>query len=228
MQGANVDIVRTAALILGTKLMPGVGHEKLPWRENPTPYRIFIAEFMLIRTRTDVVARIFEEFCLHYPDIRSLAQADQDELARLLWPLGLPQRIPFMIRAANFIIERGGEIPNTQKELEIVPGLGPYTAGAISAFAFGSTIVPADVNVLRFLSRITGLPMEHKTKGSKELRNYLSYLSSENGGPGFSVLLDFTRSICKPRFPNCPKCPLNEICRYSGGLIPIERNVSNE
>jgi A/G-specific adenine glycosylase len=200
--------------------------QNFPWRTDPTPYRIFLAEFLLVRTRTDVVIRVFDELVSQFPDAQSLSRANEDDLALLLKPLGLPQRVPILLRAARYIIEDAkGNIPTTIDSLKEVPGMGNYTAVAVAAFAFGSTEVPADVNILRFIARFTGLPMEHPTKGSRELRKFLPLLSVSKGGPQLMVLLDFTRIICRPRKPQCNECPLSETC-YSFRNIFLQQTLS--
>ena len=193
--------------------------EDLPWRSLRTPYRVFLAEFLLVRTRFDVVARLFEKIASHYPDIFSLANADEEQLATTLEPLGLRKRVPFLLRAARYIVEHyEGHIPEKVEELLKVPGLGLYTAVAVATFAYNSHEVPADVNILRFLSRLTGLSMKHPTKGSAELRDLLPLLSQSNEGPEPEKLLDFTRLICRPRHPRCEECPLKEKCVYFSSL----------
>ncbi len=188
---------------------------ELPWRKYRTPYRIFLAEMLLVRTRTDVVARLFEQVAARYPTIYALAEASEEEMRYLLRPLGLPKRIPYLLKAARHICENyGGEIPREVKELLKVPGIGSYTAVAIAAFAYNQNVVPADVNILRFVSRLTGLEMKHATKGSPELRELLPLLSKDNVGLSPEVLLDFTRLVCKPRNPLCHKCPLRSHCKY--------------
>lgn len=187
----------------------------LPWRELRTPYRIFLAEFLLVRTRADTIARIFEPLVERYPDMQSLAAADEQELSSLLEPLGLRKRVPLLLRGANYIVERyKGQIPRTIEELLSVPGLGAYSAVAISAFAYGLPNVPADVNILRFLSRLTGLPMVHPTKGSRELWSMLPLLAPAVGGPSPERLLDFSRLICRPGPPHCEICPVRKECAF--------------
>lgn len=189
--------------------------DQLPWRRFRTPYRVFLAEFLLIRTHTKAVADIFEDVVARYPDLNSLASADERELAAVLRTLGLKKRVPLLQKAARYLVEQhGGRIPEKVEDLIEVPGLGIYTAVAIAAFAYDSPEVPADVNILRFLSRLTGLPMEHPTKGSKELRALLPLLSRDIGGPEPESLLDFSRTICRPRSPKCSECLLNGECVY--------------
>ena len=187
----------------------------LPWRKYRTPYRIFLAEMLLVRTRTDVVARLFEQIYTRYPTIDALAEANEEDLRQLLRPLGLLKRVPSLINAAQYIREyHNGEIPREVENLIKIPGVGPYTAAAVAAFAYGKSDVPADVNILRFVSRLTGLEMKHATKGSSEIRALLPLLSEHNVGLSAEDLLDFTRLVCKPRNPHCEECPLHSHCAY--------------
>lgn len=189
--------------------------ENLPWRQHRTPYRVFLAEMLLVRTRADVVSRIYENVFSHYPDIYTLAGANEDELQEILHPLGLTKRVPYIIKAACHICEiYNGQIPNDIDALLKTPGLGLYTAPAIAAFAYGQTFVPGDVNILRFIARLTGLEMEHKTKGSKQLRELVPLLSESCTGLSTEKLLDFTRLICRSRNPLCEQCPLTRFCTY--------------
>lgn len=189
--------------------------QDLPWRALRTPYRVFLAEFLLVRTRADLVAGVFEDIYRRFPSIPDLASASESDVVEAIASLGLPQRAPYLIEAARFILaELGGEIPSDRADLERIPGVGPYVATAITAFAFDGDEVPADVNILRFLSRLTGLPMVHETKGSTELRGLLPLLSRQNGGPDPELLLDFTRFICEPRRPRCELCLLQADCCY--------------
>src|SRR5215213_9696094 len=97
----------------------------LPWRKLRTPYRIFLAEFLLVRTRADIVARLFESLFEKYPDMASLAAASEQELATILEPLGLRKRVPLLLKGAKYIVERyKGTVPETVEELLKVPGLG--------------------------------------------------------------------------------------------------------
>lgn len=189
--------------------------QAFPWRRLRTPYRVFLAEFLLVRTRSDVVARVFEDVVSRYPSVESLAATNESALATVLEPLGMRKRVPLLLRAARYLKEHyDGSIPNTIPELMAVPGLGRYSAVAIAAFAYQISDVPADVNILRFISRLTGLPMTHPTKGSRELWALLPLLAHDRGGPMPEDLLDFSRVICRPRHPQCELCPLQQQCVY--------------
>ena len=192
-----------------------IAETELPWRRYRTPYRVFLAEMLLVRTRTDVVAQLFEKIASRYPTVEALASADEKELKTALHPLGLSKRVPYLIKAARYICDQhNGEIPSDVEDLLKVPGIGAYTAVAIATFAYEQGLVPADVNILRFVSRLTGLEMKHVTKGSQELRELLPYLSEQNTGLSAENLLDFTRLICRSRKPKCSECPLSDQCSY--------------
>jgi A/G-specific adenine glycosylase len=189
--------------------------EKFPWREKRTSYRIFLAEMLLIRTRADVVARIYEDIFTQYPDIHKLASADENELRAALHPLGLSKRTPYLIKAARYICDTyDGIIPYDKDALLKVPGIGVYTASAICVFAYNQKVVPFDVNILRFIARLTGLVMENKTKGSTVLRELAPALAESKTGLSTEMLLDFTRLICRPRNPLCGVCCLTRSCIY--------------
>lgn len=192
-----------------------IAETELPWRKYRTPYRVFLAEMLLVRTRTDVVTEHFERIVSKYPTIEALANADENELKEALRSLGLSKRVPYLIKAARYICDKhNGEIPADFERLLEVPGIGVYTATAILTFAYDQRLVPADVNILRFISRFTGLAMGHVTKGSQELRELLPLLSEANVGLPAENLLDFTRLICRARKPKCNVCPLSEHCSY--------------
>ncbi len=197
-----------------------VAETELPWRKYRTPYRIFLAEMLLVRTRADVVADHFERIVSKYPTIDALASADENELREIVRPLGLSKRVPYLIKAARYIRDHhNGQIPGDLENLLKVPGIGMYTATAILTFAYGQGLVPADVNILRFVSRFTGLAMGHVTKGSPEIRALLPLLSEANVGLSAENLLDFTRLICTARKPKCHTCPLSEHCLYYKNML---------
>ena len=190
--------------------------DRWPWRISPSPYRVFLAEFLLVRTRADVVAKIFDGVVEMYPDIESLSNAAEAELSSLLYPLGMSKRTPYLIRAACFIRDNyGGNIPCEVSELKKIPGIGNYTATAIAAFACNARLIPGDVNIFRFFSRLTGLEMIHKTKGSQELQDLIEKIPDQCTDFSVGTVLDFSREVCRPRKPLCQECLLNDICNFS-------------
>lgn len=192
----------------------------LPWRQIRTPYRVLLAEMLLVRTRWDVVARMFEDFVARYPNPVSLAHADFKTLSTYLYPLGLSKRARYFAQAGQYICEvYGGNIPNQFEDLLKIPGVGEYTAKAVLAFAYDQPVVPSDVNILRFLSRLTGLNMDNRTKGSERLRELTHFMSEAETGLPPMTLLDFTRFVCKHGTPNCDKCPLKKHCSYFRQIV---------
>lgn len=219
MSDVEYASIRDSILCVGQRLSeepaPYWISDQLPWRQERTPYRVFLAEFLLVRTHTRAVANVFEKIVSRYPNLGAIASADEAELADALKTLGFKKRAQLLVRAARYLLEEhDGQIPEETDELVRVPGLGPYTAAAIAAFAYGSPDVPADVNLLRLVARFTGLPMKHPTKGSKDLRDLLELLSQDLGGPKPESLLDFSRKVCRPTSPRCTDCPLSRECMF--------------
>ncbi len=185
-----------------------------PWRETGDPFRILMSELMLVRTRADLVVEVYREFIERYDGPVALASAPPGEVERLVEPLGLLKRLPYYRQAARYLVEHhAGAVPANREDLKRVPGVGPYTADAVLAFAFDLPRVPADVNVLRWLSRLTGLPMTHASKGSAELRSLMPNLEPLGGRKAYK-LLDFTRDVCRSRRPRCDKCPVKDHCAW--------------
>ena len=189
--------------------------ETFPWRKTKDPYHVFLAEMLLVRTRADVVAALFDGILQKYPDIETLALADEKELAELLRPLGLKKRVNLLKRAAQFVAEAyDARFPKTLDLLKKIPGMGEYTARAFRVFAFGIKDIPPDTNIFRLLSRITGIPTDHPTKGSDELVQLVRELSERCNGYSTAAVLDFARTVCRPRNPLCNRCKIKEFCRY--------------
>ena len=127
----------------------------LPWRNTHDPYRIWLSEIILQQTRVDQGRPYYERFTERFPTLKDLAQA-QDEVVMKLWEgLGYYSRARNLLKAARLVQEAySGRFPNTAEGLEKLPGIGPYTAAAISSFAFGQAIGVVDGNVFRLLSRL--------------------------------------------------------------------------
>ena len=132
------------------------GHARvLPWRENTAPYRVWVSEIMLQQTRVEAVKPFFERFMKALPDVSALAACPEDELLKLWEGLGYYNRVRNMQKAAQVIMtEYSGEFPADFEKLLALPGIGSYTAGAISSIAFGIPMPAVDGNVLRVISRV--------------------------------------------------------------------------
>lgn len=128
----------------------------LPWREEPTPYHVWVSEIMLQQTRVEAVKGYYDRFLTCLPDVRSLAEAEEEVLLKLWEGLGYYNRVRNMQKAAKILAEQyGGVLPADYEVIRSLPGIGDYTAGAISSIAFGLPYPAVDGNVLRVMSRIT-------------------------------------------------------------------------
>ena len=128
----------------------------LPWREEPSPYRVWVSEIMLQQTRVEAVKPFFDRFLESLPGVKELAECPQDRLLKLWEGLGYYNRVRNMQNAARVVMEKyDGRMPENYEALLELPGIGRYTAGAISSIAFGIPVPAVDGNVLRVMSRLT-------------------------------------------------------------------------
>ena len=186
-----------------------------PWRLERDPYRIFVAEVLLQRTRTGQAAPVYENFIRKFPTIQSLANATDDEIMQVIKPLGLAYRAGRLKRAASILVERyGGRFPEELNELVKLPGVGSYIAGILMCFAFGKRFPVLDSNVKRVLSRVFGIifPTDaHKRPGILQMLE--KFFPSQRVKEFVIGLLDLGITVCLPKKPRCGLCPLKNICR---------------
>ena len=129
----------------------------LPWRKDVTPYRVWLSEIMLQQTRVEAGRDYFLRFTKALPDVEALANVPDDQLMKLWEGLGYYNRARNLKKAAGVVVEKySGDLPSTYEELLELPGIGPYTAGAISSIAFGRQRPAVDGNVLRVVMRLLG------------------------------------------------------------------------
>ena len=193
------------------------GHARvLPWRENPSPYRVWVSEIMLQQTRVEAVKPYFERFLQALPTISDLACAPEDQLLKLWEGLGYYNRVRNMQKAAKEITEKyGGEMPADFEKILALPGIGSYTAGAISSIAFGLQRPAVDGNVLRVLSRAKKsyediLKQSVRRRFEEEL---LQVIPKERAGDFNQSLIELGAIVCVPNGePRCGECPLKELC----------------
>ena len=193
------------------------GHRKLPWRESPTPYRVWVSEIMLQQTRVEAVKPYYERFMNRLPDIQSLAEVEEEELLKLWEGLGYYNRAKNLQKAARQIMESyGGSMPDKYELLLSLSGIGNYTAGAIASIAFGERVPAVDGNVLRVISRL--ICMEEKiqdTKVKEKIERQLrQVMSKERPGDFNQAMMEIGATVCVPNgFPKCESCPLTQICQ---------------
>ena len=188
----------------------------LPWREDPTPYHVWVSEIMLQQTRVEAVKPYYERFMEELPDVESLARVSQERLLKLWEGLGYYSRARNLQAAARQIVEEyGGKLPDTCEELMKLKGIGSYTAGAIASIAYGKREPAVDGNVLRVLARLRMDDEEItdarvKQKVEKQLRETMS---QSRPGDFNQAMMEIGAMICIPHGqPHCPECPLRELC----------------
>lgn len=188
----------------------------LPWREDPTPYHVWISEIMLQQTRVEAVKGYYERFLDKLPDVKSLAEVD-DEILHKLWEgLGYYNRAKNLKKAAIFIEnELGGELPSTYEELIKLSGIGPYTAGAIASIAFHEPVSAIDGNVMRVIARLTGDSSDIGEKSTKnKMEGIVEKLIPKEEVHHFNqALMELGALVCIPNGkPKCELCPVKDLC----------------
>ncbi len=193
------------------------GRRILPWREDATPYHVWISEIMLQQTRVEAVKPYYDRFMKKLPDIESLAAAEEERLLKLWEGLGYYNRARNLKKAAQMIVsEYNGIMPDEYQTLLTLPGIGSYTAGAIASIAYGQPIAAVDGNVLRILSRLR-LDGRCITDGKvkKAVEEELRGIIPKNRPGDFNqALMELGAMVCIPNgSPKCTECPWRGLCR---------------
>lgn len=205
----------------------------LPWRKDQDPYHVWVSEIMLQQTRVEAVKPYYERFLRELPRVKDLAEAKEDTLLKLWEGLGYYNRVRNMQKAAQQImVDFHGEFPNTYEEILSLKGIGNYTAGAISAFAFGLPKPAVDGNVLRVVSRITGSREDiMKQSVRKAMERALEQVIPEDAASDFGQgLIELGAIVCVPNGePKCAECPAAFACvaRKQGltAEIPVKKKA---
>lgn len=188
----------------------------LPWRKDQDPYHVWVSEIMLQQTRVEAVKPYYERFLRELPRVKDLAEAKEDTLLKLWEGLGYYNRVRNMQKAAQQImVDFHGEFPNTYEGILSLKGIGNYTAGAISAFAFGLPKPAVDGNVLRVVSRITGSREDiMKQSVRKAMERALEQVIPEDAASDFGQgLIELGAIVCVPNGePKCAECPAAFAC----------------
>ena len=187
----------------------------LPWRRERTAYRTLVSELMLQQTVVATVVPYFHRFTARFPDIAALAAAREEEVLELWSGLGYYSRARNLHRAAMLVMERhAGQLPGTEAELRELPGVGPYTAAAIAAIAFGQRALAVDGNVLRVLARLFAVaePIDRPAVREKLRTAGLPLVPSERPGDFAEALMELGALVCVPGKPRCSACPVSGWC----------------
>ncbi len=210
--------------LLPTLLLPWFSENArvLPWRQDKNPYHVWISEIMLQQTRTEAVRNYYSRFLDALPTVKCLAEAEEETVLKLWEGLGYYSRARNLIKAAQKIMaDFSGEFPRLYKDILSLPGIGEYTAGAISSICFGSPTPAVDGNVLRVFARLSAdetsidLP-----KVKKDVNVSLAAIYPEGHCGDFTQsLMELGATVCIPKSPRCIACPLSEICEgYKKGI----------
>lgn len=189
----------------------------LPWREEPSAYRVWVSEIMLQQTRVEAVKPYFARFMEALPDIESLANADEEKLLKLWEGLGYYSRVRNLGKAARIIMEEhGGIMPCETADLLKLPGIGSYTAGAVASIAYGKAVPAVDGNVLRVMSRVFEDDRDVLAAAvKKDWENRISSAMSKNRPGDFNqALMEIGAMVCVPNgAPKCELCPFQTYCK---------------
>lgn len=201
-----------------------------PWRQDPTPYKVWISEVMLQQTRAAVVVPYFERWMALFPDVSALAGASLERVIKAWEGLGYYSRARNLHQGARQIMERfGGEIPSHRSDLESIQGLGPYTVGAILSFGFKQRAVAVDGNVTRVLSRLFCLEENvDRQKGKRQIaKKCEELLDRERPWITAEALIELGATLCV-REPRCDECPLKHRClghaQNKAASLPIKNS----
>lgn len=187
----------------------------LPWRRDRDPYAVLVSEFMLQQTTVAAVVPFYARWMRRFPDIASLAGANEEEVLGFWQGLGYYSRARNLRQAAREIVVRhGGAVPAQLAELIRLPGVGPYTASAVAAFAFDEPVVVLDANIIRAVARLFDYRKPVTAAAGKRFigQSARSLLPRSGGWLHASALMELGALVCKPGKPDCPSCPVRRFC----------------
>jgi A/G-specific adenine glycosylase len=188
----------------------------LPWRRTHDPYAIWISEVMLQQTRVETVIPYYRRWRRRFPTIGRLAAARPGQVLTAWEGLGYYRRALQLRQSAQMVArEYGGRLPRTVEDLRLLPGIGPYTAAAVAAFAYGADEIALDGNLRRVLSRLMDLPVDPRSPAGEDqlLRFARRHLPRGEASAFNQALMDLGALVCLARRPRCQACPVRRMCR---------------
>lgn len=191
------------------------GRKNLPWQHNKTPYRVWVSEIMLQQTQVSTVIPYFERFMQHFPDLETLAAAEEDQVLHLWAGLGYYSRARNLHRAAQMVMtEFAGRFPDDIAALKTLPGIGESTAGAIMSLAFDQPSPILDGNVKRVFTRLHGIKESIADKKTENLLWEMAnrYIPTERAGDYTQAIMDLGATLCMRGKPQCAQCPFAKQC----------------
>jgi A/G-specific adenine glycosylase len=206
---------------------------ELPWRQDREPYHVWVSEIMLQQTRVEAVIPYYERFMKELPDIAALAACPEDKLLKLWEGLGYYNRVRNMQKAAQCITEHyGGVMPADYETIRGLPGIGPYTAGAIASIAFGEPVPAVDGNVLRILCRVSEDDSDIlKDSTKKKVSQALQQVMPKDAGSWNQALMEIGALVCIPNGePKCGQCPWQQFClatrHHTYDVLPVKKKAN--
>ena len=203
------------------------GHRDLPWRRVSDAYGIWVSEVMLQQTRAQTAIPYYQRFIARFPTVTALASAGEEEVLTLWSGLGYYARARNLLRAARQVVA-AGEFPRDYDGIRALPGVGDYTAAAISSMAFQLPCAVVDGNVLRVVARVENDPADIASLRTRERFRAVAqgWLDPRHPGLFNQALMELGATVCLPRKPRCPVCPISSLCgaRVSGtaGELPVK------
>jgi A/G-specific adenine glycosylase len=192
------------------------GRHGLPWRSDPAPWRVLLAETLLHRTRAGAVAALFPALADVFEDPLAVL-TDPQGWSKSIRSLGLTWRSDKFLKTCRVLIERhDNTVPEERHSLKSLPGIGHYKTAAVRCFGFRHSEVLVDTNTIRVASRFRNVPLrpvEHRSLKARDLVSGLNPNGAMTDQENYA-LLDLAAGICTPRSPDCPNCPVRSSCRY--------------
>ena len=211
------------------------GDINLPWRQTEDPWAILLAAFLLRKTTTEQVLKVYHNLLKRYPTPADLARASVDEIKEIIRPLGIEnQRSEHLKKLAVYIVEKfNGKIPCNREALMKLPGVGMYIASEILLGACRKPEALLDRNMIRVIERVFGIRSKkkrpHTDKELWALAKSLVPKESIEEAKAFNYgILDFARRVCTARRPKCSTCPLKDICCYQKGITRINQRACSD
>ncbi len=204
----------------------------LPWRsDTPNPYHVWLSEMMLQQTQIETVKPYFAAFLDAYPSVHDLAAAPLDDVLKAWEGLGYYARARNLHKAAMMVSrEYDGVFPSTAETLRVLPGVGPYTAGAIASIAFGEAAPVLDGNVIRVFSRLDDLAEDVTQTATKNALWDVAAERVSESRPGDynQALMELGQAVCRPKNPDCGVCPVQHHCEAFVAGTQAERPVKKK
>jgi A/G-specific adenine glycosylase len=198
---------------------------KLPWRQTRDPYRVWLSEIMLQQTRVAAAIPYYERFLEHFPNVESLASAQEEEVLRLWSGLGYYSRVRNLRKTAKLIVAKhNGIFPSDPAEALALPGIGAYTAAAILSIAYQKKHAVLDGNVARVIARLDAVRSDLRANGTwQTLQKSADHLLQERSpGDWNQAMMELGATLCTPRSPQCLLCPVSEFCEArKQGLVEV-------